>query len=251
MKQGRHPPPTKPPPPPTTNATTTTSSTEASPPKNHLPHPSPSTVPLPASPPPASTPPPSPPPIATPSPPPPSPPTTTTTSSFESSYRCVSSVLKKDGQMLSIAAFNGYVYTGSESNVIRVWKLPEFTECGQLKTKTAMVVALEVSPDRVYAAYSDGRIRVWRRTWDNHALRHIRLATIPRTGGYVRSYIIGKDKTTKHMGPITSLAINISDEILYSASLDKTVKVWRITDFKCIETIQAHSEPINALAVAD
>ncbi|KAL5756025.1 hypothetical protein ACOSQ2_020771 [Xanthoceras sorbifolium] len=171
---------------------------------------------------------------------------------LESSYHCVSSVLKKDGQMLSIAAFNGFVYTGSDSNVIRIWKLPEFTECGQLKTNTAMVVALEVSPDRVYAAYGDGKIRVWRRTWDNHALRHVRLATIPRTSGYVRSYIIGKDKTMmKHMGPITSLAINISDDILYSASLDKTVKVWRITDFKCIETIQAHSDPINALVVAD
>lgn len=55
----------------------------------------------------------------------------------------------------------------------------------------------------------------------------------------------------KHLGPITSLAINISDDILYSASLDKTVKVWRIRDFKCIETIKAHSEPINAIVVAD
>ncbi|PSR70400.1 WD40-repeat-containing domain protein [Actinidia chinensis var. chinensis] len=55
----------------------------------------------------------------------------------------------------------------------------------------------------------------------------------------------------RHMGPISSLAINVSDEILYSASFDKTVKVWRISDHKCIETIQAHSEPINAIVVAD
>lgn len=55
----------------------------------------------------------------------------------------------------------------------------------------------------------------------------------------------------KHVGPITSLAINISDDILYSASMDKTVKVWRISDLKCIEAIQAHQEPINAIVVAD
>lgn len=55
----------------------------------------------------------------------------------------------------------------------------------------------------------------------------------------------------KHLGPISSLAINTSDEILYSSSLDKTVKVWRMSDFKCIETIQAHPEPINAIALAD
>lgn len=55
----------------------------------------------------------------------------------------------------------------------------------------------------------------------------------------------------KHLGPISSLAINVSDDILYSASLDKTVKVWRISDLKCIETIQAHPAPINAIVVAD
>ncbi|KAM6585160.1 hypothetical protein CsatB_012162 [Cannabis sativa] len=165
-------------------------------------------------------------------------------------YRCISSVLKKDGQILSIAASNGLVYTGSDTNVIRVWRIPEFSECGQLKTRAFMVVALEVSHDRVYAAYGDAKIRVWQRTWDD-GLKHVRLATIPRTGNYVRSYISGKDKMMKHMGPITSLAINVSDDILYSASVDKTVKVWRISDLKCIETIQAHPEPINAIIVAD
>ncbi|GER48330.1 WD repeat-containing protein [Striga asiatica] len=68
------------------------------------------------------------------------------------SYRCVSSVLKKDGQVLCVAAANGLVYTGSQSNAVRVWKLPEFAECGQLKAKASMVVALQVSNDRVYAA---------------------------------------------------------------------------------------------------
>lgn len=58
-----------------------------------------------------------------------------------------------------------------------------------------MVVALVVSNERVYAAYGDGKIRVWRRTSDHGSLKHIRLATIPKTGSYVRSYIAGKDKT--------------------------------------------------------
>ncbi|CAK9174569.1 unnamed protein product [Ilex paraguariensis] len=169
---------------------------------------------------------------------------------LHTTYRCISSVLKKDGQILSIAASKGLVYTGSENNVVRVWKLPEFTECGQLKTKATMVVALVVSNDRVYAAYADCKIRVWRRTWEG-VTKHVRVATIPKAGSYVRSYIAGRDKMMKHMGPISALAINVSDDILYSASLDKTVKVWRISDLKCVETIPAHSEPINAIVVAD
>lgn len=166
------------------------------------------------------------------------------------SHRCVSSVLKKDGQILSIAIFNEILYTGSDSNLVRIWKLPDFTECGQLKTKASMAVALQVSHDKVYAAYSDCKIRVWRRSWER-GLKHFRLATIPATGSYVRSYISGKDKMMKHMGPITSLAINISDDVLYSSSVDKSVKIWRISDFKCIETIQAHTEPINSIIAAD
>lgn len=58
-----------------------------------------------------------------------------------------------------------------------------------------MVVAIEVSHDKVYAAYGDGKVRVWQRAWDG-GLKHVKLATIPKTGSYVRSfYIAGKDKT--------------------------------------------------------
>ncbi|KAH8514387.1 hypothetical protein Peur_057981 [Populus x canadensis] len=174
----------------------------------------------------------------------------TNSESTNYTYRCLSSVLKRDGQILSIAMSNSLIYSGSSTNIIRLWKLPEFSECGHLKTKARMVVALQVSHDRVYAAYADGKIRIWRRTWDG-AFKHIRLATIPSSGGYVRSLIARKDKMMKHVGPITSLAINLSDDIIYSASLDRTVKVWRISDLKCIETIQAHLEPVNAVVVAD
>ncbi|KAI3411547.1 WD_REPEATS_REGION domain-containing protein [Psidium guajava] len=168
----------------------------------------------------------------------------------EASYRCISSLLKKDGQILSIAVSSNLMYTGSEGNVIRVWKLPELIECDRLKTKASMAVALAVSNDRVYAAFADLKIRVWRRVWDG-SLKHVRLGTIPKTGGYVRSYLAGKDKMVKHLGPITFLAISTADDILYSASVDRTVKVWRISDLRCIETFPAHPDTINALLIAE
>lgn len=112
----------------------------------------------------------------------------------QTTYRCITSVLKKDGQILSVAVSNGLVYTGSQANVIRVWKLPEFTECDHLKTRaSSMVVALQVSNDMIYAAYADCKIRVWRRTWEG-VIKHVRVATIPKVGSYVRSYISGRDK---------------------------------------------------------
>lgn len=111
-------------------------------------------------------------------------------------YNCMSSVLTKDGQILSIAVLNGSTaYTGSENNVIRIWKLPEFTECGQLKSKAKMVVAIQVSNDRVFAAYVDSKIRIWSRSTCGGVIKHVRLLTIPKAGSYVRSYISGKDKS--------------------------------------------------------
>ena len=117
-------------------------------------------------------------------------PVTSTESAY--TYRCLSSVLKRDGHILSMAMSSNIIYSGSSTNIIRLWKLPEFSECGQLKTRARMVVALQVSHDRVYAAYADGKIRIWRRTWDG-AFKHIRLATIPSSGCHVRSLIARKD----------------------------------------------------------
>ncbi|KAI4324755.1 hypothetical protein MLD38_030212 [Melastoma candidum] len=167
-------------------------------------------------------------------------------------YRCVSSLLRRDGQVLSMTVSGGLLYTGSEGNAIRAWKLPEFVEWDRLRTRANGAVSMAAANDTVFAAYADGRIRAWRRTWEHGTLRHVRLSGVGSgLGGYVRGYIAGKDRMTKHGGLVTSLAINSADDILYSASADKTVKVWRLPDFKCVETFQAHSEPINDMLVAD
>ncbi|XVF29560.1 hypothetical protein REPUB_Repub15cG0131800 [Reevesia pubescens] len=55
--------------------------------------------------------------------------------SLNASYKCLSSVLKKDGQILSMAISNGIIYTGSDTNLICIWKLPEYADCGVLKTR--------------------------------------------------------------------------------------------------------------------
>ena len=36
--------------------------------------------------------------------------------------------------------------------------------------------------------------------------------------------------------------------LLYSGSWDRTLKVWRITDLKCLESIRAHDDAVNAVA---
>jgi WD40 repeat protein len=40
----------------------------------------------------------------------------------------------------------------------------------------------------------------------------------------------------------------VHDGALYSGSWDKTVKVWRVADLRCVESIRAHDDAVNALA---
>jgi len=37
--------------------------------------------------------------------------------------------------------------------------------------------------------------------------------------------------------------------LLYSGSWDKTLKVWRLSDSKCLESINAHQDAINSVVV--
>ncbi|XP_020518350.1 protein JINGUBANG [Amborella trichopoda] len=159
--------------------------------------------------------------------------------------RCISSLLQKDGQILSLDVSNGYVCTGTETKSIRIWKLPDFTIHGCLKAGCSGVRALSLSRDHVFAAYTDLKIRIWHRSLENFPVGR-------RKVGLKLSSYFHKDHQTssaKHLGAITSLAVNTFDNLLYSASVDKTVRVWRISDLRCIETIEAHKAAVNAIAL--
>lgn len=41
----------------------------------------------------------------------------------------------------------------------------------------------------------------------------------------------------------------VGNGVLYSGSWDKSVKVWRLEDFKCLESLNVHIDAVNALAV--
>lgn len=52
----------------------------------------------------------------------------------------------------------------------------------------------------------------------------------------------------KHFDAISSMSLNEELGLLYSGSWDKTMKVWRIADSKCLESITAHDDAVNAVA---
>lgn len=127
--------------------------------------------------------------------------------------------------------------------------------------------AILVSSDDglIFSAHSDNKIRVW-----GSSPAHARKGTLPSFKDcLIKTYwslpktllirrtpstnINSKGSTTynkiKHSSTITSMAYNPLGKLLYSASLDRTIKVWSIGEMKCIETIQAHDDDVNALVL--
>ncbi|KAL0368273.1 UNVERIFIED_CONTAM: protein JINGUBANG [Sesamum calycinum] len=55
-----------------------------------------------------------------------------------------------------------------------------------------------------------------------------------------------------HVDAVSALALTRDGSLLYSVSWDRTLKVWRTSDFKCLESVQnAHDDAINAVVLSD
>ncbi|OZJ03237.1 hypothetical protein BZG36_03438 [Bifiguratus adelaidae] len=77
--------------------------------------------------------------------------------------RCVHTIGQKDQSVLSLAANEHYVFSGSQGGNIYIWDLATFTLCGQLEGHQGSVLGLTISPDtkKLFSSSGDGTVRVW------------------------------------------------------------------------------------------
>ena len=114
--------------------------------------------------------------------------------------------------------------------------------------------------------HQDGRVRVrvWRvsrRSRSENAFKLV--AALPTARDYLgqvfrqASYVQTTARRShrclwiEHADSISCLAIAAmvhNAALLYSGSWDRTLKVWRIADLKCLEYIRAHDDTVNAVA---
>ncbi|KAJ4886905.1 Transducin/WD40 repeat-like superfamily protein [Raphanus sativus] len=168
----------------------------------------------------------------------------------------IGTIVRQEGHVYSLAASGDLLFTGSDSKNIRVWK--DLKDFAGFKSTSGLVKAIVITGDnRIFTGHQDGKIRVWR-------------GSKTRTGGYSRigSLPTLKEFLTKSVNPknyvevrrrkkrsqdptttaVSSLSLNEELGLLYSGSWDKTLKVWRLSDSKCLESIQAHDDAINTVA---
>ncbi|PIN16772.1 WD40 repeat-containing protein [Handroanthus impetiginosus] len=172
-------------------------------------------------------------------------------------YGLIGSLFREEGHVYSLAASGDLLYTGSDSKNIRVWKnLQEFSG---FKSSSGLLKAIVVFGDKVFTGHQDGRIRVWRSLGDKRNT-HKRVGSLPTTRDLLmksinpRNYIeVRRHRNVpwvKHFDTVSCLSIDAGQGLLYSGSWDKTLKVWRISDSKCLESIWAHDDAVNSVVTA-
>jgi len=164
--------------------------------------------------------------------------------------------------ILSLATFGrNMVYAGTEKGNIQILNMES---CGTVQVKNVRcenesVKSFVFAGNKVYSAHRDQKIRVWQRPtrlpmslklWTTMPTMREHLKNIFRSDNYVEIRRHHKSPWFKHFDAIACLAIGFDDDLLYSGSWDKTVKVWRLRDFVCLESIKAHNDAVNGIAVS-
>ncbi|KAL3725908.1 hypothetical protein ACJRO7_030876 [Eucalyptus globulus] len=165
------------------------------------------------------------------------------------------SLVREEGHIYSLAAAGELLYTGSDSKNIRVWKNQR--EFSGFKSNSGLVKAIIISGEKIFSGHQDGKIRVWRASSKNASV-HRRVGNLPTLKDYIKcslnpsNYVeVRRHRNAlwiKHFDAISSLSLSEDRLLLYSSSWDKTFKVWRISDFKCLESVIAHDDAVNAIA---
>nr|DAD40577.1 TPA_asm: hypothetical protein HUJ06_014900 [Nelumbo nucifera] len=142
-----------------------------------------------------------------------------------------------NGLIGSLVREEGHIYSGFKSN-------------------SGLVKAIVISGQKIFTGHQDGKIRVWKVSAKNPSV-HKRVGSLPTLKDFIKSsmnpnnYVEVKRHKNglwiKHFDAISCLSMNEDQELMYSASWDKTFKVWRISDSKCLESINAHDDAVNSV----
>lgn len=175
-------------------------------------------------------------------------------------YQCIASLHRQEGiiHSIGVSSKGSLVYTGSDSNRIRAWRQPECMESGYVKASSGEVrCILSYGNNTLFTSHKDLKVRVWNivntSSSDHHQFfKAKKIITLPNKSR--TRFIITRNKSKKyqqnqHKGLVSCMGYYHAEGILYTGSWDRTVKAWRVSDGRCVDSFVAHEDNINSLVI--
>ncbi|KAE8719680.1 S-adenosyl-L-methionine-dependent methyltransferases superfamily protein isoform 1 [Hibiscus syriacus] len=186
-------------------------------------------------------------------------------------HHCLATLKGHTSYVSSLAVAGKFLYTGSSNEEIRLWKCDDLNSEFEYENLNNNILAvgkgavksLVMLTDKLFSAHQDHKIRVWKINNDDpDNQKYTRLATLPTLSDRAVKLLLPKNhvrirrhKTctwVHHVDTVSALALSRDETLLYSVSWDRTLKIWRTNDFKCLESVtNAHDDAINAVALSD
>ncbi|XP_059447834.1 protein JINGUBANG [Corylus avellana] len=181
-------------------------------------------------------------------------------------HLCIATVKGNSSYVSSLAVAGKFLYTGSSNSEIRSWSRDNISSTDNVVPVVAVsngvVKSLVVFEDKLFSAHQDNKIRVWKIDDDNPQQKYKFIAALPTLNdrfsrlfsakNYVEVRRHKKCTWVHHVDNVSALAISRDGSLLYSASWDRTFKIWRTSDFKCLESVgNAHDDAINAIVLSE
>ncbi|CAA2958203.1 protein JINGUBANG-like [Olea europaea var. sylvestris] len=194
-------------------------------------------------------------------------------------HQCLATLKGHSSYVFSLALAGKHLFSGSSNSEIRLWDRDASSSSNQSLSRHNIVAkgystvkSIVVLGDKLFTAHQDHKIRVWKindEPTPSHQesstvyQTHLRcIATLPTVNdrcmklfsakNYVQVRRHKKCTWVHHVDTVSALALSRNGSLLYSVSWDRTFKVWRTSDFKCLESVwNAHDDAINAIVLSD
>lgn len=137
----------------------------------------------------------------------------------------VSDAMFHEGSILCLYFDSKIMVTGSSDNSCIIWELPTFKPVKKIYRHTAGVLDVCLDADHVAACSKDGSISVW----DRHDPEY-----------QMKVRLVG------HRGPVN--ALKILGDLIVSAGGDALVKLWSISEGRCIRDFRGHTRGLACIA---
>ncbi|KAJ9140368.1 hypothetical protein P3X46_031024 [Hevea brasiliensis] len=185
-------------------------------------------------------------------------------------HHCLTTLKGHSSYISSLTLAGKFLYGGSSDKEIRSWKrnhldseLDHENLCyNVVAVGKGAVKSLVVLADKLFSAHQDHKIRVWKiSNQEPDQQKYTHLATLPTLGDRALKILLPKNQVqirrhktctwVHHVDTVSALALSKDESLLYSVSWDRTLKIWRTSDFKCLESVSsAHDDAINAVAAS-